>query len=243
MTTSENNSFVMARRLKELRNQKGLSHEALKAALAEKYGILISVDSLKNYEVITPNHIKACKNLGMRVEYLQALADFYEVSADYILGRTNDPAMSPTAVDDLGFSPEVIRWLLEFRRSSEPEEGTDHLSHEGLLQTANSLFENDHFQFLVSSLCDLIDCVEAESIYHSIPKNHNRSEDIERIARSGKYREPVIAWLLAYDNVCGYDCTSLPGKHAFGINITDILINDVTHDVSRLVDGLRRRKE
>ncbi|MBP3479415.1 MAG: helix-turn-helix transcriptional regulator [Oscillospiraceae bacterium] len=242
MGTSESNNFVIAKRLRALRNQKGLSYEALRTGLAEKCGITISVDSLKNYEVITPYTKRSSNNLGMGVKYLQALADFYGVSTDYLLGRTNAPAMRPTAVDDLGFSPEVIRWLSGFRQSSEPDE-FEYISHEGLLQTANSLFENSDFQDLVSVLCDLIDGAEAESIYHSLPADFDRSDDVEKIAHSGKYREPVIDWLYAQDNLCGYDCVSLPGKHPFGINVTDILNNDVNSAVSRLVDSLRRRKE
>lgn len=86
MAVDKSKSLIMAQRLKELRNEKGLSHESLRKALMEKYGIDISVDSLKNYEVSKVPHVKAYKNDGMRVEYLRCLADFYNVSADYILG-------------------------------------------------------------------------------------------------------------------------------------------------------------
>lgn len=86
MAVDKSKSLIMAQRLKELRNEKGLSHESLRKALMEKYEIDISVDSLKNYEVSKVPHVKAYKNDGMRVEYLRCLADFYNVSADYILG-------------------------------------------------------------------------------------------------------------------------------------------------------------
>lgn len=86
MAGDKSKSLIMAQRLKDLRTERGLSHESLRKALMEKYEIDISVDSLKNYEVSKVPHAKAYKNEGMRVEYLRCLADFYGVSSDYILG-------------------------------------------------------------------------------------------------------------------------------------------------------------
>lgn len=76
----------MATRLKDLRNERKLSHAKLSDALKEKYGISISKDSLIAYEVTSQVHAKAGANQGMRAEYLRCLADFYGVSTDYILG-------------------------------------------------------------------------------------------------------------------------------------------------------------
>lgn len=81
----------MAERLKQLREGRGLSHDKLSKALADQYGVKISPDSLINYEVADANHTKAYKNQGMRVEYLRCLADFYQVSADYLLGLSPNP--------------------------------------------------------------------------------------------------------------------------------------------------------
>lgn len=82
-------SFVMAERLKQLREEKGLSHEKLSKTLFDQYGVKISSDSLMNYEVADKNHTKAYKNQGMRVEYLRCLCDFFKVSTDYLLGISN----------------------------------------------------------------------------------------------------------------------------------------------------------
>ena len=92
MAKDKSTSLLMAQRLKELRTAKGLSHESLRKALMDKYEIDISTDSLKNYEVSKADHAKLYKNEGMRVEYLRCLADFFGVSADYILGITNTKA-------------------------------------------------------------------------------------------------------------------------------------------------------
>lgn len=82
-------SFIMAERLKRLREENRYSHEKLSNALINQYGIKISPDSLMNYEVSVSHHTKAGKNQGMRVEYLRCLADFYNVSTDYLLGLSN----------------------------------------------------------------------------------------------------------------------------------------------------------
>ena len=79
-------SFVMAKRLKELREGKRLSHVNLAKALKDQYGIEISRDSLMAYEVSDPNNTKAYRNEGMKVEYLRCLAEYYGVSVDYLLG-------------------------------------------------------------------------------------------------------------------------------------------------------------
>ena len=84
-------SFTMGQRLKDLREERGLSHTELIKQLSDKYAISISRDSLMAYEIADESRAKASKlpNLGMRVEYLYCLADFFEVSLDYLLGRTN----------------------------------------------------------------------------------------------------------------------------------------------------------
>ncbi|MCI7727893.1 MAG: hypothetical protein MSH58_12305 [Clostridiales bacterium] len=106
---SKDSSFIMAKRLKELREEKKLSHISLSKALKEQYGIDISRDSLMCYEVSDPHHTKAYKNEGMRVEYLRCFSEFYDVSSDYLLGLTDDRNKKPSAVDDLGLSELAVK--------------------------------------------------------------------------------------------------------------------------------------
>lgn len=103
-------SLKMASRLKELRKESGLSHQKLSEAIAERYGVKISKDSLINYEVADPNHSRAYKNLGMRVEYIWCLADFFNVSCEYLTGVSpirHFETQGITALD-LGFSERAI---------------------------------------------------------------------------------------------------------------------------------------
>lgn len=117
-------SLVMAKRLKELRIGKGqegkpgLSHSKLGEELSKKYGDgetpIISKDSLQNYEVSDPIHSKAYTNNGMKVEYLRFFADFYGVSADYLLGFSDVPTVNETLRDiheHTGLSVDAIAAL------------------------------------------------------------------------------------------------------------------------------------
>lgn len=86
----------IAARLKKERENKGLSHEKLAEELTKKYGTKsdkfekrITKQTLIDYEVSEENHSKSGKVKGMSIENLYMLADFYEVSADYILCKTD----------------------------------------------------------------------------------------------------------------------------------------------------------
>jgi len=92
-------SIETAKRLKEERQNKSLSHVALSNKLKEAYGIDISKDSLQNYEVATESHTKSFANNGMRVEYLRCFADFYGVSTDYLLGLSDIRSCNETLQD------------------------------------------------------------------------------------------------------------------------------------------------
>lgn len=98
--TKQEQSFLMASRLKSLRERNNLSCKELKDALFEQYGISISRDSLMSYEIQTEHHSKIkdgkYPNLNMGVEYLNAFAQFYGVSADYLLGFTDIPNTDTT---------------------------------------------------------------------------------------------------------------------------------------------------
>lgn len=90
-------SFLMAERLKALRESKGLSHVGLKNALFEKYGFEISRDSLMAYEVQDEYHKKAFANLGASVQIMSTLARFYGVSIDYLMGLSDYPTADVSA--------------------------------------------------------------------------------------------------------------------------------------------------
>lgn len=155
MAVEKNSSLIMAQRLKELRTEKKLSHESLRKALIEKYEIDISIDSLKNYEVSNPQHIKAYKNEGMRVEYLRCLADFYGVSSDWVIGlsdvRTKDIDIQ-TAVNTTGLSDDAVIMLSDMN--------SKHFNSYGkfFLTELNLLLLREDFRDIVTLISHLPTC-------------------------------------------------------------------------------------
>lgn len=111
-------SLIMGERLKKERVAKKLSHSGLSDAIYEKYGVRIARDSLINYEVSTEHHSKSFKNNGMRVEYLRYLADFFEVSTDWLLGisdtRTQNAEVSQIG-NSTGLSSKAVENLIELK--------------------------------------------------------------------------------------------------------------------------------
>lgn len=72
---------MLGERLKELRKKKNITQERL----AEIIGIERS--SIGKYE--------GKQNIIPSVEVLNAIADFFDISTDYLLGRTNSPNPEP----------------------------------------------------------------------------------------------------------------------------------------------------
>ena len=134
-------SFTMAERIKKLRENAGLSHEKLSRELYSKYRdsndskreeqrrkrkkdkeseSLISKSSLMDYECTDEYHAKAYKNEGMSVGYLRYLADFYGVSADYILGLSDVPTRDQNLkniCESTGLSQRAAEKLIKWRNN------------------------------------------------------------------------------------------------------------------------------
>lgn len=148
---SKPSSLITAKRLKELREEKKLSHISLSKALKEQYGIDISRDSLMCYEVSDPHHTKAYKNEGMRVEYLRCFSEFYDVSSDYLLGLTDDRNKKPSAVDELGLSNKAVDNIRLIRTHSD-----------SAITALDTLLENADILILLEMISQLADSVKDE---------------------------------------------------------------------------------
>jgi len=112
-----------SKRIKELRestqDEKGkyLSHTRLEKELLNIEGVSVSKDSLMNYEA-DENRSKFGAVAGMSVETLTALADFYDVSTDYVLGRTDVKSRTPEIAmicDYTGLSEDAVNQLRQLR--------------------------------------------------------------------------------------------------------------------------------
>ena len=85
------NREKVAERLGDLRSASGLSLAKLSKAIKEKTGVYISGTQLQKYEnteKITGGNVEKITDI-MNVENAMAIADFYRVSYDYVLGYSD----------------------------------------------------------------------------------------------------------------------------------------------------------
>lgn len=80
------------------------------------------------------------------LESVVKIATFFDVSTDYLLGVTDDPAPTPSAVDDLGLSPKAVQYLRTLHELSKI------LPYDTRLSLLSYLFENRQFDFMLA-LC------------------------------------------------------------------------------------------
>ena len=116
-------SAHLAKTLKLLRNNYGISNITLSKEIKEKYGITISVDSLESYECYDPQYPdRFGRNMKMKLERIVVLADYYGVSVDYLLGssaiKTPDLYVH-SIMHETGISEENAITLRRAKRVSE----------------------------------------------------------------------------------------------------------------------------
>lgn len=120
---SDEQKIITAQRLKELRNNKGLSHEKLSVALSEQ-GVKVSVQALKDYEVTDIAHSKKDSTKGMKIETFFGIAQFYNVSTDYLFGLSGIKSIKDDikiARKTTGLSEESIKNFMQTKDSGNSE--------------------------------------------------------------------------------------------------------------------------
>lgn len=112
--------------------------------LCKKQGI--SINTLEERVGFSRNSLYSWRNSSPKPEKLSVIADYFNVSTDYLLGRTDNPAIASNKNNDLITSQEQ-QALVMFRKETanmtdmEKERFNNALS--GLMQTARSLIEDD----------------------------------------------------------------------------------------------------
>ena len=123
-------SSIIASRLRVLRENSGLSYSKLTEALSRKCNLTISPERLRQYECFHNTNQESSSNMGMRVKVLHALADFYEVSTDYILGRTDVKSTDPSIraiVEYTGLSEKNVVYLHQLKIGDLDEDFLDNV--------------------------------------------------------------------------------------------------------------------
>lgn len=80
-------------------------------------------------------------------ETLAKIAEYFSVSADFLLGISDDPAPKPTAVDELGLSPRAVQYLQTLH------ELTKIPPHDTRIFLLSYLLENRQFDLMLA-LCE-----------------------------------------------------------------------------------------
>lgn len=98
--TEEERKKLMAKRLKDLRKSKHLTYDDLSELLhgSPSRNTLISYEKAEN---------AANNNINLQGVKLAELAEFYDVTTDYLLALADDPDKKPLAVDELKITVEA----------------------------------------------------------------------------------------------------------------------------------------
>lgn len=140
-----------AERLRKLRKEKNLSYSKLAEKLVDKYSLKTTAESLmaslKKYEA-DENNVSYGSVGGMATNTLYMLADYYEVSVDYLLGKTNFPSVDDKLKEVhklTGLSTKAIKTLkLWLERSKDTEENQYiYETYKRSFEILNYLLEND----------------------------------------------------------------------------------------------------
>lgn len=136
---------VIAKRLKEAREQSGITQDEVSNLLLEKYDVSISTSSIKNYEIEHSTPGRPMRVGSMSTEVLQGLSELYGVSSDYLLGltdiKTKDTELAAVC-EYTGLDEEAVLKLSDFKEQEEMYPGVSNvLSHiSNFLANANETF-------------------------------------------------------------------------------------------------------
>lgn len=199
-------------------------------------------------------------NRAPNIEQLIKISSFLDVTTDYLLGKTDDPDIVPTASDELGLSPQAIQWIKNISCQSQWRSDTS--------QEISDLFENRLFQQMCIGLTEYKHAIQAEKIENQItaycerhdPKENDPDlfmEMLQLAANSEKYSEHTKWFLRAqyslydaddqifdalWDDVDGFSFSSLWSQKSmsFLLRLIEEIDATVTNDLIKFLNnGLR----
>lgn len=124
---------LCSRRLKELRQEKHISHQALADTIGVSKQVVINYEVAANNGGVVTNSPsdKTLSVAGMKIETLYKLAEYYNVSTDYLLGRTDvktpDTELK-TVCEVTNLSESAVNRIIEFSSKKSYRAYTDLLS-------------------------------------------------------------------------------------------------------------------
>lgn len=138
-------SMKFSYRLRELRQKAGLSYDRLVDGLYKKCNYEITSKSLKNYETADINNVEFGKALGVSLKTVIALADFFEVSVDYLLGRSECTKPTYEEINKaLGLSEASINRLVALKTHINTYSPNDKFT---FINVLNLMLEDKDYKF------------------------------------------------------------------------------------------------
>lgn len=104
-----------------------------------------------------------------KVDQLALIARAVNVTTDYLLGLTDDPNPTPSAVDELGLSPLVVSKVINLKEIS-----TDDCN---MISKFNRVLEKDDIWKLIFLIDDYINATNVENIYGNLIEEYNGDTD------------------------------------------------------------------
>lgn len=109
-------------------------------------------------------------------ETLVKIADYFDVSADYLLGRTEDPNRKPCAADELGLTPAAVAYIRTYSNPARSKDMVELVRPDDCLKGLSMLIENGKLLALSREIKFFSD-------------NINRSIEVSRVFQSTRQEE------------------------------------------------------
>lgn len=198
-------------RFKDARNVHNQHGKQTMDEVANATGVSKTViQSLEKWE-------KRKNNRDVGISNIIALAKHYGVSADWLLGLSEDHNKQPCAADTLGLSENIVNWFVSLKENSTPEND--------LSASICDVMELPRFQTLMYQLSDCshavkAECLHAQLVDQYIPQAGYASDftiadkhignAINILELSGKHSTQTIQYLSAihqFADKCSSDTT------------------------------------
>lgn len=120
----------------------------------------------------------------IKAKRLKELCKAFDVSADYLLGLSDDPQRTPSAVDELGLSPAAVKEIKELKQYAESSQAPDG-DFCRMLAVLNSFLSSNRFSWFLAYI------VKAERAAKQTRDAYKPFEDQKRANKPGLPTGPV----------------------------------------------------
>ncbi len=177
MLYDEYRMAITKERLIDLRKEKKLSLEQLSREL-EKRGVIISHTNLMYYEIGDPYHKLYNRTRSMSIEILAALADFYGVTLDYLMGFTTSRTIEYQSISDLiKLGDDAIDNIL---RLQEDDEYIEFSYHGKAMTVLNAMFRDKRVLLAIRDMANS-EIAHRNNLFTSTDTFRERCENDEEL--------------------------------------------------------------